>query len=443
MKNVFNLIKQNNLIDKSDTVAVACSGGSDSIALLHYLKRAELVFGHKTICVTVDHGIRENSARDVKFVKQFCKENDILCYDFKVDAVKTAKQKGVSLETSARMLRYGIFEAVLNKKIATKIALAHHKQDQAETILMHMFRGSGLNGLNGMQVKKDDLYIRPFLNVSKNSILEYLQENQLKNIEDETNNENIYARNFLRNEVIPQIQKKWPNCVDALINFAKICEQDNSFIMSNLNDDAMIFEDNIVKIPVVYFSYHNAQISRILFKAMRLLGVFVDIEKKHIDLLIEFGKTALNGKKLNLPMGVSAFKEYEYVTLTNIKPDNAEFSCDFALGETLVKNVGSIVAKRVKDIAKNSNALFIDYNKLPRNAVWRFRKDGDMFCKFGGCSKKLKDYFIDKKIPLRDRNCIPVLAQNNNIYAVAGYEISESVKVDKDTKSIIKIEFIK
>ncbi len=443
MDRVLSTIIQEKLIKKDDVVAVACSGGIDSMALLHNLNCLKNELNCQIIAVTVDHSIRQNGAFDAQFVEEFCLKNNIKCYKFKVDVPMLAKQKQLSLESAGRQARYGIFDALIQKGVATKIALAHHMQDQAETILLHLFRGAGLSGLRGMDYQKNNQYIRPLLNTSKSAIVEYVKTNNIPYVVDETNAESEYTRNYLRNEVFPLLTKKWPNIISQLINFSKSVIEDDNYIMKNLNDGAVILDDKIAKIPLVYFSYDDAVINRIIFKALHGIGVNVDIERKHIDAIKDLAKNCENGKKINLPLGVSVHKEYEYITLTCKKLERPDFFAEFKTGVVTVPNFGLITLKRVGDFSPKKDVLFVDSKKIPKGAVWRFRQEGDIIEKFGGGTKKLKSFLIDKKIPSRERDFIPVLALGKEVYAVAGVEISDKVKIDKDTKSAIKIEINK
>lgn len=443
MENVLSTILQNNLVSKNDVVAVACSGGIDSMALLHKLNSLKQELQIQVIAVTVDHSIRVNGKTDAKFVEDYCAQNNIKCYKFKVDVPKLAKQKQLSLESAGRQARYGIFDALLQKGIANKIALAHHIQDQAETILLHLFRGSGLSGVRGMDYKKDENYIRPLLNTPKSNIIAYVKENEIPYVTDETNADSEYTRNYLRNEIFPLLLKKWPNITSQLINFSKSVIEDDNYINKNVNLDAVIFEDKVAKIPLSYFLYDDAIINRIIFKTLHGIGINVDIERKHIDAIKELAKACENGKKINLPLGVTAHKEYDYLTLTCKKIERPEFFVEFKCGAINVPSFGKIVAKRVNDFMPKQGVLYIDAKKLPKDAVWRYRKDGDVIEKFGGGTKKLKSFLIDKKIPQRERDFLPVLASGNEIYAIAGIEISNKVKLDENVKSAIKIEVIK
>lgn len=442
MENILKVIKENNLISPHMTIGVACSGGSDSMALLHklWVLRNELQID--VVAITIDHSIRENSASDVEFVDDFCSQNNIRCYKFKVDVPHLAKQKAISLESAGREARYGIFDALIAKGVVDKIALAHHLQDQAETLLMHLFRGAGLSGLKGMEYENNSKYIRPLLNTSKQSVLDYIKQNSIPYVTDETNLENTYARNYLRNEIMPLIIKKWPNAVTALNNFSKLASEDDEYIYNHLNDDALIIDDKIAQIPLTYFNYEKAVIVRIIFKALHGIGINIDIERKHIDAIIELSKGE-NGKRINLPFGVTAHKEYEYITLVCKKVQKANFFAELKCGEVDVPNYGKIIVKRVKDFDYKPNVIYIDLKKVPKGAMWRYRKDGDIIEKFGGGTKKLKSFLIDKKVPSRERDFIPVLAYGNEVFAVAGLEISDKVKLDENVKSALKVEVIK
>ena len=251
-----------------------------------------------------------------------------------------------------------------------------------------------------------------------------------------------YSRNYIRNEIFPVITKKWPNAIQSLCNFARTCREDDDYINSQVYLNACIIDGKTAKIPTNYFVYENPIISRIIFRVLDKIGVKVDIEKVHIENIKELALSGQNGKKINLPNQLTVYKEYDYVTLVNNYKEpvifNAPFKCgEFEVGEDLL-----LVVKRVKTMDKQ-NALYLDYRKVPKDASWRFRENGDMFTKFGGGTKTLNDYFTDKKIPKRLRDITPVLANGNEILVIAGVEISNKVKVDNETKTAYGINVVK
>ena len=429
MDGILDFIKANKLVKKGDVVGVGVSGGVDSMCLLHYLNSVKDILDIDVVGIHINHGIREESYDEAKFVLDKCKEMGVRVYKFTIDSNKIAKEKKVSLETGAREGRYGVFEALVKKDIVDKIALAHHMSDQAETILMHLFRGAGIKGAKGMEPIRDGIYIRPMLNISKEEILEYASLNNIEYVEDASNNDNSYSRNYMRNVVMKDILARWPNAIEAINNFSRTVCEDDDYIDANIDLNSLVVDDKVVQLPCSVFRLHSAVYSRLVFKALSIIGVKKDIERKHIEIIKDLALNLDNGKKVKLPLDVSVRKEYGFLTFENVfveKPvlrkPNKCFSFD-------VENFGTVTIKRVKtdDL---SNGLYFDYRKVPKDAYWRFREDGDVFEKFGGGTKKLKSIFIDKKIPLRKRDYITVLASGNEVYVIAGVAISEKVKVE-------------
>lgn len=439
-ENAKELIKEYKMIQDGDIVGVATSGGKDSMALLCFLVELSQEKDFEIVAIHVDHCLRENSNDDAEFVLDFCKEHGIRAYKFKVDAAKIAKEKSESIEMGARDARYGVFDALIRKGVVSKIAIAHHKQDQAETILMHLFRGSGVAGMKGM-VPVRDYYIRPFLSTDRSEIEQYLNVNCISNIEDETNFEDNYQRNRLRNKIMPEILKVWPNAINSVISLSKDCVDDDKYISSQIIDDALILEDKVVKIPASYFLYPSAIISRLVFKAIKRIGIMYDIERKHIASIVDLALKGENGKKIDLPMELTVHKEYDYITLTNKHKEKIVLNVPFKCGEFEIEGLGKIKVRRISpsDFVKTENNLMIDAKKLPKGAIWRFREDGDIFEKFNGGTKKLKSFLADKKVPQRIRNILPVLAVDSEIYAIAGIQISEAVRVEDGVKYAYEI----
>lgn len=437
MINIDEFVAKNKLFKRGETIGVGCSGGSDSMALLHYLATNQEKFDIEVVAIHVDHGIRENSYMDADFVREKARELGVRFYKFKIDAPKIAKEKNLSIETAARDARFGVFKSLYQKGLVDKVALAHHVSDQAETILMHIFRGSGVAGAKGMSPVSDKIYIRPFLNVTKEEIMKYLDENRLDYREDQTNIDTTYNRNFVRHVIMKEIKSRWPNAETAIVNFADSVREDDSYINKQIFEDALILSDKEVKIPSSYFLFDNALISRIIFKAFKSIGINQDIERKHVLIIKDLALNGENGKKVTLPYDAVAVKEYDYLTIYNKHEDKPSFGQEFKCGEFDVPGFGKLIIKRVKNIDCQEGQLLLDYRKLPKDATWRFRQEGDVFTKFGGGTKKLKSFMIDKKIPQRKRDFIPVLASGNEIFAVAGYEISDKVKVENVPTAIL------
>ena len=405
------------------------------MSLLHFLWNNKKELGIEVVAVNVDHNLREASEADSQFVVNYCNKNGIKVYTFKVNAKQFAIDKKLTIEQSARECRYRVFKSLVSKKIVDKIALAHHMQDQAETILLNIFRGTGIAGASGMEYVRDNIYIRPMLNVSKAEISAYVMMNEIPYVEDETNNDSEFNRNYIRNQIMPLIRTRWANADSAIVNFGKNCRQDEQYIQSIINEDAMMVEDGMVRIYSTYFIYPDAYVFRLILKALKKIGLSSNIERKHLKMIKSMAIEAENGTKISLPNGLSVIKEYTYITFTNRKIKQSNKTYPFAKGKIDIKNFGLIETMVTRKFDIGAYTHLIDANKLPKNAMWRCRKDGDMFEKFGGGTKSLSDYLIDKKVPVRLRSVLPVLAVDNEIYIIAGIEISEKLKVDKDTKT--------
>ncbi len=444
MDKILDFIKKNKLIKAGEVIGVGVSGGIDSMCLLHFLNANKQLLDIDVVAIHINHGIREESENEARFVMQKCKDMGVRVYKFTIDSPKLAKERKVSLETAARDGRYGVFEALVKKDIVDKIALAHHQSDQAETILMHIFRGCGVAGARGMEPVRDKIYIRPMLPVSKEEINLYSSLNNIEFVEDASNADISYSRNFLRNVVMKDILKKWPNAIEAINNFASAVSEDDDYIKSVLDTNSLLVDEKIVQMPCSYFYGTSALYSRIVFKALALIGVRKDIERKHIEMIRELAVSLDNGKKIKLPYDVTVSKEYDFLTFENNYVEKPKLSRPLKCEEFEAEKFGSVLVKRVKNenlpIANSEDeVLFFDYRKVPKEARWRYREDGDVFVKFGGGKKKLKAYLIDKKVPARIRDYIPVLAVENEVLVIAGVEISEKVKVDSDVPTCYKL----
>lgn len=439
-KEVLEYIKENNLICAGDVIGVACSGGADSMALLNLLDSEKENLDCEIVCITIDHMLRgENSIGDALFVKSFCMDRHIPCWKFSVDASKLAESKKIGVEESARISRYGVFEKLLKENKVDKIALAHHVSDQAETILMHILRGAGLNGACGMEEIRQGNYIRPLLDTTKEDILKYCAREDISFVTDETNFDTKYNRNFLRNVIMPELKKRWEGVEQNLVNFSKACREDNRFIMSHASVDGVIFEESLAKIPLFYFHYDASVINRIIFNALGKIGVTKDIERKHIEIIKDLANNN-NGKKVSLPNGLFAQKEYDYLTLYKVEKKEYLDEYPLTVGKINFMDLCAISVKRTKKMDRIENTLLLDEKKVPDSAIWRTRRAGDTFTKFGGGSKSLKNYLIDKKIPSRLRDTIAVLADGKEVLCILGVEISDKVKIDEDTKYALRVE---
>lgn len=411
-------------------VAVALSGGKDSMALLNLLLESK-TFKGQVKAINVEHGIRgESSVKDSEFVKNYCKQKNVPLKLYTVNAPEYAENNKTSLEESARILRYSCFKDAYDNGFCDAVATAHHLSDNAETMLFNLFRGSSISGMSGIK-EQNGIFIRPLLCVSRKEIDLYVDKNAIPYVQDETNFDDKYTRNFLRLKIIPLIKQVFPEVENSLKRFA----DENKIVSDYLNEIAekTIIYGKEVKIPV---SADSAIISLCIIKALKYLGVYKDYERKHSLLTLNLLNCA-NGTTIDLIKKVKAVKDYDFITLYKLE-EKENNQINFKTGTTIFNGKKITVKKSKSDVEnfKKEKELFFDLDKIPLNAVFRTRTDGDEFTPFKSGSKKLKKYLIDKKIPSRKRDNLTLIACGNEIYAILGVEISDKIKIDKNTQNI-------
>ena len=419
-------------VSQNDVIAVATSGGADSMALLHYMHNAAKNSCFKVIALNVEHGIRgESSISDTEFVKNYCNKHGIDLLTYAVDSVKKAKEEKLSLEEAARALRYDCFYSALKDGKCNKIATAHHQGDNAESVLFNLFRGTGLKGVSGITENFDEKIIRPMLDISKEEILSYVKENDIPFVTDQTNLSSEYSRNFIRLNVLPKIKEIFPEVEKSIARFSKIAKVEDDFMHGEALK-AVNFLDGVAEIAL---PLHQAILTRAVIIALKSLGVEKDWEKSHID-SVKALVTAQNGTKINLKKNVVAIKEYDKIVMFN-EQINCDIELPFSVGKRFL-NEKTIEIKPINIDTDLKKGFKADATKIPNSAVIRFKRDGDKFTKFGGGTKSLGDYLTDIKTPKRIRNSIPLLAVGNEILVIFGIAVSNKIKVDETTKNIIE-----
>lgn len=415
---------------KNKKICVALSGGGDSMALLHYLTSHAAELSLQILAAHLEHGIRgERSKRDADFVKRFCAQSGVPLIFKSENCVAYAKAHKKGLEEGAREVRYRFFSEILNSGEADYICTAHHADDNAETLLFNLFRGSALTGAGGIAQEQGGI-IRPMLGVPKEEITAYLKENAVPYVEDETNADTRYTRNFLRIEILPSAKKIFPSCTERLYSFSRLAREDDAFLYELARKECEIKEE---------FFRFRADLPRPLFLracvlGFRRFGGEKDYTQANCEDVFAL-RGAKNGACVHLPFSLVAAREYGKIVI--YRPTAKETAeIPFSAGEFAF---GGKILKICEGESGGNNVLRLDGRKLPENCVIRARREGDVFKKFGGGTKKLKDFLIDKKIPVRERDSLPVIAKGSEIYAVCGVEISDKVKLDRESGRIYSI----
>lgn len=416
-------------LDLTKKYALAVSGGVDSMVMLHMFATANP--RPDFFVVTVNHNLRKEASDDCKFVANYCKKFKVVCKTFNVDVPSYCQAMKVSEETGARLLRLG----VLNSLDVDWVCTAHHADDNAETVLMHIIRGSGANGGEGIR-RENGKFLRPLLHLSRADIEKYAEEHNVPHVYDATNSQTKYTRNFLRHNVIPLLAELNENVQSNITRFAQNIAEDNAFLESLADVSAVKFYGRRAEIPIELLQPRPIAY-RVLKKVFSRLNVWYDVEKSHYDAILALAESC-GGKKVSLPFNLVAVNEYDKITIMkNGEEPHWDFEISFAQGVTTTP-IGKVAV-----LQEISDGLRIDIDKVPTTAVFRTRRQGDVFCKFGGGgTKTLNKYLIDKKIPSRLRDSLLLLADGNNVLVICGVEISDFVKTE-DNSRIFGIKMLK
>ena len=309
MKNkVLETIQKYKLIENNDKIVLGVSGGPDSIAMLNILNDIKnddnINLNFSIVVAHINHLIREEAKQDEEYVKEFCKERNIEFYSKSIDVQKIANTNKIGTEEAGRNVRYEFFDEVLIKTNSNKIAIAHNKNDKIETIIMHILRGSGINGLKGIEPKREK-YIRPLIECERNQIEEYCQKENLNPRIDKTNFENIYTRNKIRNVVIPYIKKEFnENIINTMDRFSNLITEEDEYIenqVKNIFNDIKLEEnENQVVLQLKLFNLQEKVIKSrlILYTITRIFGSANGIEKIHIEDIIKLCNNNIGNKYL-------------------------------------------------------------------------------------------------------------------------------------------------
>lgn len=309
MKNkVIETIKKYNLIENGDKLVLGVSGGPDSIAMLNILNEIKMdekiALNFNIVVAHINHMIREEAADDEKFVKDFCKKKNIEFYSKSIDVQKLANTNKIGTEEAGRNVRYKFFNEVLKKTNSNKVAIAHNKNDKAETIIMNFMRGSGISGLKGIEEKREK-YIRPLIECERIEIERYCDEQKLNPRIDKTNFENEYTRNKIRNVVIPYVKKEFnPNIVDTLNRLSELVREEEKYIDKQVKESYsdLMLEENKEQIILDLKKFNQQEKvikSRlVLYTIMRLFNTSRGIEKIHVEDIIKLCNNNIGNKYL-------------------------------------------------------------------------------------------------------------------------------------------------
>lgn len=300
-------IREYNLIEKNDSIVVGVSGGPDSMTLLSILLKLKEEFNLKIYVAHVNHMLRENAIKDEEYVKEFCEKNNIEMFIKKANISEIAKKEKIGLEEAGRNARYNFFEEILKNTESNKIAIAHNLNDKVETIIMNTLRGSGVSGLKGIEAKRKK-YIRPLIEIERHEIEKYCIENEINPRHDESNDDNTYTRNKIRNIIIPYIRNEFnPNIIKTLNRLSEIIKEEDEYVQSKtekiFKEILLTNEKNKIELDPRKFNDQEKVIQKnlILLAIKKVKGSTQGIEKVNIDDIIKLCNNNI-GNKLIRPV---------------------------------------------------------------------------------------------------------------------------------------------
>lgn len=469
-KKVCSFISANKLIEDNDRIVAGVSGGADSVCLLNILHRLSQERNIRLLVVHINHGLRGREADlDEEFVKKLCQQWGIELYSFSYDVRRIASCEGLTEEEAGRYIRYRTFYDVCKKNDCSKIAVAHNKNDNAETFLFNLFRGSGIKGLAGMQPKRTvtvDGYnidiIRPLLCAERKEIEAYLQAEGIHYRTDSSNLSDDYTRNRIRNRILSYaVEEINKQAIKNIHEASQKLQEARDYIEYNISlcyKKIVEINNNEYRIPLKALQKEAAIIQKGLIRHIieNMTGQLKDLEAKHIDAVLALSGRQV-GKLVQLPCGIVAEREYDYILLRHkniqsrenslVKPVTVKIPGITRIDDRKLVFVTELFDyKKDMQIPKNSCIKWFDYDKIKNAVEIRSRRKGDYLCiNSAGGTKKLKDYFIDVKIPngLRDSQLLVTDGSHVIWIPEAGSRISEYYKVDKNTKKVLLMKLIK
>lgn len=435
---MLNTIKSKSLFVKGDRIVIGLSGGPDSLAMTDALLKLKKIYQLELFAVHVNHMYRgEHSDADETFVKLYCEENDLPCYSFKVDVQSKAKEMGISFEEAGRSVRYEKFNQVMKEVSANKIAIAQNKNDLIETFFINLFRGAGIDGLASIDYMRDDQYIRPILDVSRKDIESYCAQNRLMPRHDHTNDENNYVRNKIRNVLLPNLRDTFNPSIDETIEKTiHIMKSEKEFWrvhQQRLFDKYCKWLDGDIHIDCFQFDklLESEKYQLLRHCIVLLRGNLTNVS---FDTIVRI--TALNrtGSICEIDSKFSIIKQYNVLVL-------------FENGKKKSLGTHDLFIKRVSrqelvNYKMDHTCVAIDFDTVVGDFKVRTRKNGDRFVPLGMKGhKKIKDFYIDEKVPKKDRDSIRIVCDDEKIIWIENMRLDDRCKISEVTNNIMILSF--
>lgn len=481
MKRIEGTVEKYGMLNPRDRVVVGVSGGPDSMALLAALRHLSEKYDVSLFVAHVNHGLRGARADEEEaFVRRVGEGMGLICEVRNLDIRAVSRKEKKSVEEAAREERLLFFEQVRRRHRAHKIALGHHRRDQAETVLMNLFRGSGAEGLKGMLPVREGIYIRPLIELSRDDIFAFLRAEGLSFRIDDSNLDTRHLRNRIRHRLLPELKEGCnPRMEENLCRTAEIMRMDDDCLQGDVRricgDRRIVQSDpgnpeTRISIPDLLNLHEALQNRLIKHLLLKCAQTYRGIGYVHVQAVREFIASPRSSGSLHLPLNLELRREYDRIAVSlRREPDRRSRSAGHREGipvgpmrEADVPSVAAHVAvpgvvevpggglrlrfsfaERPDVRFDRDGSVFMDYDRIVPPLALRLPRPGDRIRPLGmEGTKKLKDDFIDRKVPLRIRKRTPLLVDANSVLWVVGSVLSDYVKVTGGTRNILEVEII-
>lgn len=452
------------MISPGSKVLVGLSGGADSTALLLVLWELKRLLQIDLLAVHVNHGIRKEAGEDADFARRLCEKLGVDFILVKKDIPALSAEWKMTEEEAGRKVRYDAFTDIAKENGASYIAIAHHQNDVAETLLMNLLRGSGIHGAGGIRPVREKI-IRPLLCVDRKEIEDYLEERHQDYCHDATNDENIHTRNIIRNVLLPSMEKEInAGTVDHLCRAAEEFSKIDDYIRRQTGqyfDRIARCSENETKLDLVMFRDLDDIFKPdiLLICLEKLTPQRKDITYNHIEALLDLAKDKEGSAKLDLPYDLSAERNYDTLTIfrkdtKNSLKSNEQYNIPqlMDVGDKIDICIPNLGMAHIEILQYNVGKLFpttsytkwFDYDRI-QEAVFRQRSRDDFIYVEQGetlCKKKISKLMTDEKIPRAERDEMFLLASGNEVIWLPGYRMSGAYKISETTKKVLSINIV-
>ena len=446
-------IKKHSMLKGGEKVLVGLSGGPDSVCLLAVLNRIKDDYNLTIHAMYVNHNLRPDEIpAEIAFCREICNEMKVDFSVRSVDVKDYVKGHGINKQEAARDLRYKAFYEAAMEIRAEKVALAHNADDQAETVFMRLIRGAGASGLAGMPAKRGYI-IRPFLEVERRDIEDFLKSANIRYIIDSSNLRTDYFRNKFRLMIMPELKKMNPSLIRSVNRTVSILQEEERYlgIIVTKTLMKMISRKSGTRIELFLTPMESMDIvilRRVLRRAIDETEGLRGISFIHIEEIIRLVKQGISGDRIYLPKGIRVIKDYSLLVITSEGPRKIAAYEINVPGEVAIVGSGLVIKttfeEKSEDFGDGKSSVLLDADNMDFPLKIRPRNQGDCFSPYGfGKRKKLQDFFVDEKVPRDERDSIPLVFSGDDIIWVAGYRADDRFRVSGSTKKFLRLVIVK